>query len=88
MTVPVAPSREEYFGAGMRQGTLERIARETGGRFYAAAGVADLPEDLAYTSRGVTVIEELELWDAPLAFALILILLTAEWMVRRRRGLA
>lgn len=88
VTVPVAPSREEYFGARMRRGTLERIADETGGQFYSGAGVADLPEDLAYTARGVTVIEELELWDAPIAFALILVLLTAEWMVRRRRGLA
>ena len=88
VTVPVAQSREEYFGARMRRATLERIAEETGGRFYAGAAVSDLPEDLAYTARGVTVIEELELWDAPLAFALILVLATAEWMVRRRKGLA
>ncbi|MDX1676120.1 MAG: glutamine amidotransferase, partial [Longimicrobiales bacterium] len=86
--VPVTPSREEYFGARMRRGTLERVAAETGGRFYTADRVASLAEDLTYADRGVTVVEELELWDAPVAFALILILLSVEWMVRRRRGLA
>jgi uncharacterized membrane protein len=86
--VRVAPSTEEYFGAHMRRGTLERVAEETGGRFYSAADVANLPEDIAYTARGVTVVEELELWDAPAGFLLLLTLLTVEWAYRRRRGLA
>ncbi|HUG42042.1 MAG TPA: glutamine amidotransferase [Longimicrobiales bacterium] len=86
--VMAGPSMEEYFGARMRRPVLERIAAETGGRFYAAADVGRLPEDLTYTARGVTVVEEKELWDMPAAFLLILLLLAAEWMLRRRRGLA
>ena len=86
--VVVGPSMEEYFGARMRRPVLERVASETGGRFYAASDVGTLPEDIAYTARGVTVIEEKELWDMPAAFLLILLLMAAEWMVRRRRGLA
>jgi hypothetical protein len=84
----VAPSTEEYFGARMNPGVLERIAAETGGRFYAGEEVTHLPEDVAYTARGATVIEEKELWDAPAAFAAILLLISLEWMYRRRRGLA
>ena len=53
-----------------------------------AFDVSTLPEDIAYTARGVTVVEELELWDMPAAFLVLLTLLAAEWAVRRRRGLA
>ena len=86
--VVAAPSMEEYFGARMRRPVLERVAAETGGRFYASSDVRTLPEDIAYTARGVTVIEEKELWDMPAAFLLILTLLAAEWITRRRKGLA
>lgn len=86
--VVAGPSMEEYFGARMRRPLLERVAAETGGRFYAASDLATLPEDIAYTARGVTVVEEKELWDMPAAFLLILLLLAGEWMFRRRKGLA
>lgn len=86
--VLAGPSMEEYFGARMRRPVLERVAAGTGGRFYGAGSVATLPEDIAYTARGVTVVEEKELWDMPAAFLLILTLLAAEWALRRRGGLA
>jgi hypothetical protein len=79
---------EEYFGARMRRGLLERVAAETGGRFYAGGEVSNLPEDIAYTARGVTVVEEKELWDMPAAFLAILALMTTEWVLRRRKGMA
>jgi uncharacterized membrane protein len=82
------PSLDEYFGAGMRRAALERLAEETGGRFYTADAVGDLAEDLAYSTRGVTVVEERELWDLPAAFLVILVLISVEWMYRRRRGMA
>jgi hypothetical protein len=49
----------------MRAPLLRRIAQETGGRFYTAAHVASLPEDIAYTGRGITTQEEKDLWDMP-----------------------
>ncbi|MEJ2503852.1 MAG: hypothetical protein P8177_11175, partial [Gemmatimonadota bacterium] len=82
------PSLDEYFGAGMRRATLERVAEETGGRFYTAADAANLAEDLAYSTRGVTVVEERELWDVPAAFLLVLVLISVDWRYRRRRGMA
>ena len=82
------PDMGEYFDAAMRRDALERLARATGGRFYEAADVGRLAEELAYTARGATVVEENELWDTPAAFLAILFLLSAEWAHRRRRGLA
>jgi hypothetical protein len=84
----VAESRSEFFGASMNRPLLERIAGETGGRFYTAADLATLPEDLSVTGRGATVIEEKDLWDMPVVLLLLLAFVSAEWLYRRRKGLA
>jgi uncharacterized membrane protein len=86
--VAVEPSASEYFDPGMNRGLLERVASGTGGRFYDLSGSAALVEDIKYTSRGVTVVEEHDLWDMPLVLALLLALLGGEWIYRRRLGLA
>jgi uncharacterized membrane protein len=86
--VRAVPSDAEYFDATMQAARLQRIADETGGRFYTAADVAGLPEDLQYTGRGVTTIEERELWHMPVVLMVMLGLLGAEWALRRRVGLA
>jgi uncharacterized membrane protein len=88
VSVQVAPSDAEFFDAGMRAPLLGRIAEETGGRFFRAADAARLPEAITYSGRGITVVEEKELWDMPVVLMLLLGLMGAEWMVRRRRGLA
>jgi uncharacterized membrane protein len=82
------PSRDEFFGSQMRAPLLRRIADETGGRFYTAANVASLAEDITYAGRGATVQEERDLWDMPILFLLLVGLLGSEWVYRRWRGLA
>ncbi len=74
--------------AEMRAPLLRRLARETGGRYYPLAGVAQLAEDVAYTNSGVTVRETRDLWDMPAVFLALLTLLGVEWGYRRARGLA
>jgi hypothetical protein len=86
--VRVAAGDAEYFDAVMHAGRLQRIAEETGGRFYTADQVAGLPQDIQYTARGVTTTEERELWHMPIVLLLVLGLVTAEWGYRRAVGLA
>jgi uncharacterized membrane protein len=86
--VEAASLGREFFGAGMRRAALERLADETGGRFYTPANVASLPQDVRYTESGATVFERYELWDMPAFFFLLLLLFGAEWAYRRVRGLA
>lgn len=81
------PGDEEYFGAGRRTRLLERIATETGGQAYTPQSVGTLPEDIAVTGAGVTLVEERDLWDMPALFLLILLVMGAEWGFRRIRGL-
>ena len=67
----------------------KRIAEETGGRFFTPANAASLPEAISYSGRGVTVVEERDLWDMP---ALLLAAARpdrrANGRYRRVRGLA
>jgi hypothetical protein len=86
--VRAKPGDGEYFDATMQAPRLQRIADETGGRFYTAANVSGLPEDLQYTGRGVTTIEERELWHMPVVLLALLALMGGEWALRRRSGLA
>ncbi len=85
--VRAAPTDAEYFDAGMRATLLERVADETGGRFYSSDDVSTLPEDIQYTGGGVTITEEQDLWDMPIVLLSLLALLAAEWSYRRVRDL-
>ena len=85
--IRAASSDAEYFDATMHAPRLQRIADETGGRFYTPDTIAGLPEDLRYTGRGVTTVEERELWHMPIVLFLFLGLLSAEWSYRRAVGL-
>lgn len=88
VSVKVAPSDAEYFDAAMRAPLLRRLADETGGRFFRAADAAGLPEAISYSGRGITVVEEKELWDMPIILIALLGLMGGEWWFRRNRGLA
>ncbi len=86
--VRAAPSDAEYFDATMHAQRLQRIAQDTGGRYYTPETVAGMPEDLRYTGRGVTTVEERELWHMPIVLLLFIGLLSAEWAYRRSLQLA
>ena len=86
--VRATPSDAEYFDATMHAPRLKRIAEETGGRFYTPETIAGMPEDLRYTGRGVTTVEERELWHMPIVLFALLGLISAEWAYRRAVGMA
>jgi hypothetical protein len=88
VSLRVAPSDAEYFDAGMRSPLLRRLSEETGGRFFRAADTTGLADAISYSGRGVTVVEERELWDMPIVLVFLLGLMGGEWLYRRARGLA
>jgi len=83
----VADLQVEFRGAEMRGDLMRRIAAETAGRFYTPATVTQLAEDLTYSPKTASVVEEKELWDMPVLFLGILLSLSIEWLYRKRRGL-
>ena len=83
-----APDDAEYFDAAMHAPLLKRIAQDTGGRFYTADNATSLPEDLKYSGRGVTAVEERELWHMPVLLLSLVVVLCTEWALRRYWRLA
>ncbi len=86
--IRVAPASVEVFDAGMHGATLRRIAGETGGRFFTPSTAGALPDELRYTSSGLTVRQTYDLWNVPAVLLALLLLLGAEWGYRRARRLA
>ncbi|MFG0334340.1 MAG: VWA domain-containing protein [Maioricimonas sp. JB049] len=81
--------RQEFRIRGVNRSDLERAARISGGQSYSLADVDRLPGDLP-RGRAVPVSRDapLSLWNRWEALALLTLLLAAEWMIRRRGGLA
>lgn len=73
--------------AELRSALLQRIANQTGGRYYTLQDAARIASDAVYTDAGVTVREAHDLWDMPAVLLALLLLLGGEWGYRRRRGL-
>ena len=86
--VRAVPSDAEYFDPTMHEGPMRRIADETGGKFYTPATVEGMAEDVRYAGRGVTSVEERELWNMPIILILLVTLVCAEWGYRRVVGLS
>ena len=86
--VRAVPSEVEYFDPTMHPQPLKRIAEDTGGRFYTADTAQSLAEDVRVAGRGVTAVEERELWNMPIVLITLLGLVCAEWGYRRVVGLA
>ena len=84
----VADSFEEYHDANLNAGLLKKLAADTGGRYYGGGDIHTLPEDISYSDTGASRLEEKELWDMPIFFLLFVGAVSAEWILRKRKGLA
>jgi uncharacterized membrane protein len=86
--VRAAQPRSEYFGAEMNEQLLKRIAKETGGKFYTPDKLGSMAEDMTYTKSGAVTVQQLDLWDMPFIFVVLIGLIGSEWIFRKFRGLA
>ena len=84
----VSDLNREYYSAAQNSDLLKRIAAETGGKYYTAGEVQSLLDDLIYRQSPYSERVTKDLWDMPINFMLIIGLLSAEWFLRKREGLA
>jgi uncharacterized membrane protein len=84
----VAESTEEFHNAAMNSNLLKKLSSATGGRFYSPENLSTLPEDISYIDKGASRIEDRDLWDMPFLFLLLVGLISTEWILRKRKGLA
>ncbi|MFN7933103.1 MAG: glutamine amidotransferase [Bryobacteraceae bacterium] len=76
----------ENFGAEQNRELLEKLASETGGKYYKVNDLSKLAEEISYSEAGITVRETKDLWNMPAVFLAILLMRGAEWLLRRRWG--
>jgi hypothetical protein len=76
----------ENFRTEQNRELLERIAQQTGGRYYKADETGRLPREIEYSDAGISVKETRGIWNAPAAFLLFVGLKAAEWFLRRKWG--
>jgi uncharacterized membrane protein len=84
----VSDLNREYYSAAQNSDLLKRIAAETGGKYYTPAEAQSLLDDLIYRQTPYSERVTKDLWDMPVNFMLIVGLLSAEWFLRKREGLA
>jgi hypothetical protein len=84
----VGPLNREAQDAAQNRDLLRRLAIETGGQYYTSDEARALVEDLSHTEGAGSIRETRDLWDMPVNFLLLIALASAEWFVRKRKGLA
>ncbi len=84
----VSDLNREYYSAAQNSDLLKRIAAETGGKYYTPSEAQSLLDDLIYRQTPYSERVTKDLWDMPVNFMLIIGLLSAEWFLRKREGLA
>jgi uncharacterized membrane protein len=83
----VGGADREFADPRLNEGFLRRVARNSGGRYVRAAEASKIPDWLRAAVPQNAAPERRDLWHEPWAFALIIGLLSAEWILRRRWGL-
>lgn len=77
----------EFADPRLNEGFLRRVARSTGGQYVRAAEASRIPRWLESVVPQKVELEPRDLWHQPWAIALIIALMSAEWVLRRRWGL-
>jgi hypothetical protein len=84
----VAAPRLEFDRPAMDAAGLQAVAERSGGRYFDLAELDKLPEAIARSRPLVTEPGESTLWDRWAVLILIVLLLAAEWLVRKTSDLA
>lgn len=84
----VSEPTREFFDAKQNVALLKRIAEETGGKYYTLNEAGALIDDLIYRESPNSERVVKELWDMPFNFLVLIGLISAEWFLRKRSGLA
>ena len=84
----VADSLHEVRDAALNSELLKKIVQAGGGKYYRPGTADRLVEDLQANRKVQTANIQLDVWDMPIVFFLLLACLGLEWLLRRRKGLS
>jgi uncharacterized membrane protein len=86
LTFERADGVAENFHTEQNRELLEKLASQTGGKYWSADELKDLPKEISYSEAGISVRDTKELWNMPIVFLVLLGLLSGEWLLRRKWG--
>jgi len=72
----------EHYHVQQNRALLERLAGATGGTYFPVSDLSRLPEAVSFSEAGTVERTVLDLWNIPLAFLILLLLKSGEWLLR------
>lgn len=84
----VSNRSREFHNAAQNVELLKRVASETGGKYFALNKANDLLDEITMLEGKNSERVSKDLWDMPINFMLLVGLASAEWFLRKRKGLA
>jgi hypothetical protein len=84
----VEPPRRELDRPTLNRALLDGMARASGGKVFTLAEANDLPTEFRIKHVERVLEYRQELWDAPILFGSVMLLLTLEWLLRKRYRMA
>ena len=76
----------EDFHTEQNRQLLQQLSTQTGGRYWDPNAIEDLPKNISYSEAGISVRTTNPLWNMPVIFLVLLSLLSAQWLMRRKWG--
>ncbi len=83
----VEPYVMEQRSAGMNEQLLRSLSTDTGGLYFSAENVTDLPRTVPKGEKEVERTITRQLWNSPMLYGLLFLLMSTEWIWRRLRDL-
>jgi hypothetical protein len=77
----------ENFHTQQNRALLEQLSAATGGRYWRPQDLATLPRDISYSEAGISLRDTKPMWDMPVNFLLLLAMISAQWLLRRKWGI-
>ena len=83
----VKPSYAEFSDAALNVNLLTNLAEMSGGKYYPVEEADQLVNQISLVESATSEITDVDIWDLPLIFGLIMLFLGLEWFLRKRGGL-
>lgn len=83
VNLTVEENNEEFQQLTIDAERLQRLAESTGGRFFTPGNVSGLPAAIENRQATIERTRETAFWASPLYFLILLLPLTAEWILRK-----
>jgi hypothetical protein len=77
----------EFLETKMNENLLQQIAFKSGGKYFTAENISSLQQELKFPERSNELSRQWELWNKLALLILIILLLSIEWFIRKKKGM-